>query len=236
MRRVLLACGLLALAASAHANDNITISGALGQQNFDDLSTDLSAVTSYKQVEGSSSLGIAGFDVGLNVGDTQVDHKTAWANATGSNVSNVPFWNLSVSKGLPFGFDIGGEYSALPGSNVKLYGLESRYAILDGGVAEPAVSLRVAYNHITGVDNLSYNTKSVDVSVSKGFGPITPYEGVGEVWLSSTPDASTGLTSFSQSNSDFFAGLTFELGIHMALQYDHLAGNSTYTFKFGFGF
>ncbi|MGE5625060.1 MAG: hypothetical protein ACM3ZT_05880 [Bacillota bacterium] len=235
MRRVLLALGFLSLATSAYANNDITISG-LNQTDFNDLSTDLSAVTSYKQVQGSSSLGIAGFDVGINVGDTQVDHKTAWAAATGDNVSNVPFWNLTVSKGLPFGFDIGGEYSALPGSNVKLYGVEGRYAILDGGIAEPAVSLRLAYNHITGVDNLSYNTKSLDVSVSKGFGPITPYAGVGEVWLSSTPDSSTGLSSFSQSNTDFFLGLTFELGVHMAVQYDHLAGNSTYTVKFGFGF
>ena len=235
MRRVLLALGLLALATSAYANDNITIQG-LSQTDFNDLSTDLSAVTSYKQLQGSSSEGITGFDVGLNVGDTSVSHKTAWSNATGSSVSSVPFWDLTISKGLPFGIDIGGEYSALPGSNVKLYGVMGRYAILDGGIAEPAVSLRLAYNHITGVDNLSYNTKTLDVSVSKGFGPITPYAGVGEVWLSSTPGASTGLTSFSQSNSEFFAGITFELGVHMALQYDHLAGNSTYSLKFGFGF
>lgn len=235
MRRVLLALGLLTLATSAYANNNITIQG-LSQTDFNDLSTDLSAVTSYKQLQGASSEGITGFDVGLNVGDTSVSHKTAWSNATGSNVSSVPFWDLTVSKGLPFGIDVGGEYSALPGSNVKLYGVMGRYAILDGGIAEPAVSLRLAYNHITGVDNLSYNTKTLDVSVSKGFGPITPYAGVGEVWLSSTPSASTGLTSFSQSNSEFFAGITFELGVHMALQYDHLAGNSTYSLKFGFGF
>jgi hypothetical protein len=73
MRRVLLACGLMALATSAFATDNINVTG-LSQTNFNDLSTDLGAVTSYKQLEGSVSEGIAGFDVSLDGGATQVDH------------------------------------------------------------------------------------------------------------------------------------------------------------------
>lgn len=235
MRRVLLACGLMALASGALANDNITISG-LAQTDFNGLSQDLGAVTSYKQLEGSASEGIAGFDVSLDGGATQVNHQSAWQNATGNSVSSVPFYNVRISKGLPFGFDIGGEYSSVPGSNIHLYGVEGRYAILDGGVAEPAVNLRAAFTHLTGVDNLSFNTKSLDISASKGIGPITPYVGVGEVWTSSSPSASTGLSDFSQSNTEFFAGITFELGVHMALEYNHLAGNTTYTVKFGFGF
>src|SRR5579872_4840247 len=124
LRRVLLACGLVALSTSAFAKDHITISAALGQQNFNDLSTDLGAVTSYKQLEGSSSEGIAGFDVSLNAGATQVGHQAAWQQATGNSVSTVPFADVRISKGLPFGFDIGGEYSTVPGSNISLYGVE----------------------------------------------------------------------------------------------------------------
>ena len=235
MRRVLLACLLLGLSSTAFATNDVIISG-LSQTEFNGLSTDLGAVTSYKQLQGSVSEGIAGFDVGFNVADTQVSHKDAWSAATGENVSNVPFANVTVSKGLPFGFDVGGEYAFVPGSNVHLYGVEGRYAILDGGVAEPAVGLRAAYTHLTGVDNLAFDTKSLDISVSKGIGPLTPYVGMGEVWTSSSPDASTHLSDFSQSNTEFFAGVSFHFGVHMALEYNHLAGNSTYTFKFGFGF
>lgn len=235
MRRILLAGVLLAVSGGAFANDDITIPG-LSQTNFNDLSTDLGAVTSFKQMQGASSEGITGFDFGLNFADTQVSHKTAWDAATSDTISNVPFADVTLSKGLPFGFDVGAEYAFVPGSNIHLYGVEGRYAILDGGVAEPAVGLRFAYTHLTGVDDLSFNTKTLDLSVSKGFGPITPYAGVGEVWTSSSPDSSTGLSDFSQSNTEFFAGFSFELGVHMALEYNHLAGNSTYTFKFGFGF
>jgi hypothetical protein len=235
MRRVLLGVALLSLCGGAFANDHITVSAALGQQNFSDLSTDLGAVTSYKQLEGASSEGIVGFDLSVDAGATQVDHQSAWNAATGNNVSTVPFADVRLTKGLPLGFDIGGEYSTVPGSNISLYGIEGRYAILDGGIAEPAVGLRAAYTHLTGVDNLSFNTKSLDISISKGFGPVTPYGGIGEVWTSSDPSSSTGLNSVSFSNTEVFAGVQFELGIHMALEYDHLAGNTTYTLKFGFG-
>ncbi|HEY3644117.1 MAG TPA: hypothetical protein VGM16_02155, partial [Gammaproteobacteria bacterium] len=78
--------------------------------------------------------------------------------------------------------------------------------------------------------------KTLDLSVSKGFGPVTPYAGVGEVWTDSSPDASTGLSDYGAGNTEFFAGVGFNFGVHLALEYDHLAGNSTYTFKLGFGF
>lgn len=236
MRRILLGCLLLGISTAAFATNDIDIQKIKVQGDFNDLSTDLGAVTSFKQMQGASSEGITGFDLGLNFADTQVSHKQAWNDATGSNVSNVPFADVTLSKGLPLGFDVGAEYAFVPGSNIHLYGVEARYAIIDGGVAEPAVGLRFAYTHLTGVTDLSYNTKSLDLSVSKGFGPITPYAGVGEVWVSSSPDASTGLSDFSQSNAEFFAGFSFEFGVHMALEYNHLAGNSTYTFKLGFGF
>src|SRR5579859_2089774 len=236
MRRVLLACALVALSTSAFAKDHITISAALGQQNFNDLSEDLGAVTSYKQLEGATSEGITGFDLTVDAGSTQVGHQAAWNAATGNSVSSVPFADVRVTKGLPFGFDIGGEYSTVPGSNISLYGAELRYAILDGGIAEPAIGVRAGYTHLTGVDKLSYHTTNLDVSISKGFGPVTPYAGVGEVWSNSSPDASTGLTSSNASNAEVFAGVTFDLGVHLGLEYNHLAGNTTYTLKLGFGF
>ena len=235
MRRILLASALFTLMGSAYANDDIHITG-LSQTEFDGVSQDLGAITSYKQLEGSSSEGILGFDVGLNAGVTKVAHSTDWEAATHDNsVTSLPFADVTVTKGLPLGFDIGGEYSVVPGSNVHLYGLEARYAILDGGIAEPAVGLRAAFTHVTGVDDLSFNTKSLGISISKGFGPITPFGGVAEVWTSSDPNVA-GLSSVSFTDPEVFAGVTFDLGVHLALEYDHLSGNTTWTAKLGFGF
>lgn len=235
MRKVLIAGALLAVSGATFADNNITVQG-LSQTEFDNLSEDLGATLSYKQMQGASSEGIAGFDLGLNVGSTTLAHTDTTNGSTGNTISSLPFWDVAVSKGLPLGFDVGGEYSAVPNSNIKLYGVEGRYAILDGGVAEPAVGVRAAYTHLTGVDNLSFNTKTLDVSISKGFGPITPYAGIGEVWTSSTPDASTGLSGKSVSNGEFFAGLQFNFGVHLALEYSRVGSNKTVMGKFGFGF
>lgn len=236
MRRLIVASILLLFASSAFATNNIDIQ-KLAQQEFSDLSQDMGAVLSYKSLQGAAPEGITGFDFSLNVGATKVAHESAWNAATGNtDVSTVPFADLRISKGLPFGIDIGGEYSAVPGSNIKLYGVEGRYAILEGGVAEPALGIRAAFTHVTGVDNLSFNTKSLGLSISKGFGPFTPYAGIGEVWTNSTPDASTGLQAVSFTNTEYFVGAQLNFGVHLALEYNHVAGNNTYTAKLGFGF
>ncbi|HEX5339467.1 MAG TPA: hypothetical protein VFX47_01140 [Gammaproteobacteria bacterium] len=244
MRRIILAGMLLAFVSSAFASDDIDIQ-KLAQQEFSDLSQDMGAVLSYKPLQGAAPEGITGFDVSFGLSGTQVAHEAAWNTATGNNdISTVPFANLRVSKGLPFGIDVSGEYSAVPGSNIKLYGLEGRYAILEGGVAEPAIGIRVAYTHVTGVDNLSFNTKSLGIAISKGFGPLTPYAGVGEVWTNSTPGgsiscssgASPCLNAVSFTNPEVYAGLQFHFGIHLALEANRMAGNTTYNLKLGFGF
>jgi hypothetical protein len=236
MRRLIFAGLLLAFTSSAFATDDIDIQ-KLAQQDFSDLSQDMGAVLSYKSLQGSAPEGITGFDISVNGGWTKVAHASAWDTATGNNdITGVPFADVRVTKGLPFGFDIGGEYSAVPGSNIKLYGVEGRYAILEGGVAEPAIGIRAAFTHVTGVDNLNFNTKSLGLSISKGFGPFTPYAGVGEVWTNSTPDASTGLQSVSFNNAEVYVGAQLNFGVHLAVEAGRIAGNTTYSLKFGFGF
>jgi hypothetical protein len=236
MRRLAAAILSLLFASSAFATNDINIQ-QLAQQEFSDLSQDMGAVLSYKPLQGAAPEGITGFDISVNGGWTKVAHPSAWNAATNStDITGVPFADVRVSKGLPFGIDIGGEYSAVPGSNIKLYGVEGRYAILEGGVAEPAIGIRAAFTHVTGVDNLSFNTKSLGLAISKGFGPFTPYAGVGEVWTSSTPDASTGLQSVSFNSGEVFVGAQLNFGIHLALEASRLSGNTTYSLKFGFGF
>ncbi len=238
MRRILLAAVLLGLSTGAFANNNINNLPALTQSQFLDLSTDLGAIITYKQLNSAAPEGLTGFDVGFDVSATNVAHASAWNIATnGSNVSTIPMARLRVSKGLPFGFDVGGFYSAAPSTNIKVYGGDIRYAILDGGALSPAVGIRAAYSRLTGVNQLSFDTKSLDLSISKGFGPFTPYAGIGRVWVNSDPGVSTGLNSESFGSNEAFVGLSMSFVVmHMALEADRIAGNSTYSVKLGFGF
>lgn len=237
MRRVLLVIMLVGLTGTAFASNDINNLPALTQGQFHDLSADLGAVLSFKQLQSAEAEGITGFDLGLDLSSTNVAHAAAWNTATsGSGVTTIPMARVSLSKGLPFGFDIGGFYSGATNSNIKDYGAELRYALVDDGVLTPAVGLRAAFSRLTGVDQLSFQTKSLSLSVSKSLGPFIPYAGIGRVWINSNPDAVTGLQDENFTADESFVGIAFEFGVHLALELNRTAGNNTYSVKLGFGF
>src|SRR5574337_774352 len=147
MRRIILAVIFLGLTTSAFASNDINNLPALTQSQFHDLSADLGAVLSFKQLQSAEAEGITGFDLGLDLSSTNVAHAAAWNTATsGSGVTTIPMARVSLSKGLPFGFDIGGFYSGATNSNIKDYGAELRYAIVDDGTFTPTVGVRAAFS------------------------------------------------------------------------------------------
>jgi hypothetical protein len=90
---------------------------------------------------------------------------------------------------------------------------------------------------MSGVDQLSFTTKGVELSISKGFAMLTPYAGVGEVWVDSDPDATTGLNKESFQQTKFYGGLNINLAlINLALEYDNTGNINSYSAKFGWRF
>ena len=111
------------------------------------------------------------------------------------------------------------------------------YAILEGGVASPAVAIRGTMTKLSGVDQLSFDTKGVDLSISKGFAMLTPYAGIGEVWVDSKPDATTGLKDESFQQTKYYAGLNINFALlNIALDYDNTDSTNSYTVKLGWRF
>jgi hypothetical protein len=116
-----------------------------------------------------------------------------------------------------------------------MYGGELKWAILKGSLATPAVALRGTYTALTGVDTMDLSTYGADISISKGVGPLTPYAGVGEIWINSSSTVS-GLDDESVSTSHYFVGtkLTFLL-LSLAVEAD-FAEVPSYGFRVGLGF
>lgn len=228
---------LLFVAVPAQAADDIDNLGALAQDEFAGLSEDLNAIMAYRATQPAEPLGIIGFDMGVDASLIDVEAEGAWATASGDDVSRIPTGRLSVTKGLPFGFDVGASYSSIPGSNVKVLGGQLRYALVEGGVVHPAIGLRAAYTRLEGVDDLDADTRSFDVSISKGFGPLTPYAGYGRVWGDFDPDASTGLERVETAENRAYAGLRFSLLVmQFSLEAERMGDRAGYTAKLGFGF
>src|SRR5882762_777846 len=186
LKRSLVVVSLFAVSLPVVAAD-ISKIDQLTQDDFHKLSQDLGAALSYKPLIPTAPLGITGFDLGLAVTATSIKNSDVLQKAGAGDHSTLPVPSLRVHKGLPFGVDVGAMVGAVPGTNVRLYGAEVRYAIVSGGATTPAIGIRGSYTKLTGVDQLDFNTKGVDLSISKGFLMFTPYAGVGKVWAASTP-------------------------------------------------
>ncbi|OYY95885.1 MAG: hypothetical protein B7Y41_00965 [Hydrogenophilales bacterium 28-61-23] len=237
MKRALLPalCSVL-FTGTAFAGDLDQIN-ALAQAEFKNLSKDLTAALSYKPLQPAEAMGITGFDIGIGLGVTEMKHSAVWDKASsGGDFGWMPVPKLHVSKGLPFNINIGGFYTQVPTTNIKLWGAEVSYAILPGTTLVPALAVRGAYTKLSGVNQLDFDTKSIDVSVSKGLAMFTPYVGVGYVWADSTPNVG-GLVSESIKESKIFAGLNFNiLTGNLAFEADKTGDSMTYSAKVGIRF
>lgn len=229
---------LLAAAVPAVAADNIDRINVLTQAEFRDLSSDLGAAVSYKAVVPIESLGIAGFDVGFEVSATRLAHSDTWDRASsGGAPSTVYIPKVHVHKGLPAGFDIGAFYATAPDTNINLWGAELRYALIEGGVAVPAVGLRGTYSKLSGVDQLDLNTRGIELGISKGFAFITPYAGIGRIWTDSTPVGVTNVSSESLADTKTYFGANINFGLgNVDLEADKTGDTKSYSVKLGFRF
>ncbi|HEX6929894.1 MAG TPA: hypothetical protein VF267_11615 [Gammaproteobacteria bacterium] len=219
--------------AAADDLDNLEV---LSQAQFRLLAEDLSGVLGYKGLQPAEPYGVIGFGFGLETSVVQIESDAAWRQA-GVDASSVPMARLAVTKGLPLGFDVGGFISTAPGTGLKNYGAQLRYALVEGGVATPAIGIRAAVTRLQGVDELDFDTRSLDISVSKGFGPATPYAGYGRIWADATPGAITGLAPEDITANRAFAGVRFSFVIlEFVLEADRVGDTTGYSAKLGFGF
>jgi len=206
---------------------------SLSQAEFANLAKDFTSVASYKSVTPAEPLGVIGFDVGAGVSATRLEHSGIWKKA-GYEHSTVYMPRLHVQKGLPFGVDIGASLTAVPDSDIKLIGADIKYAIVPGNVALPALAIRGAATRLVGVDQLDLDTRSVELTASKGFLMFTPYAGVGKVWGSLTPNVGN-LKKETPSANKVFAGVNVNLGlVNWVAEVDRTGDNQTVSLKLGF--
>jgi hypothetical protein len=232
MKKILvLLCATLAQPVWA---GSINLSG-FTQADFRLFSEDIGAASSYKATTPAAPLGTTGIDIGIGFTSTKISNQQSWTAATGSSRSTVVLSKVTAHKGLPFGIDIGAFYATVPTTNVKLYGGELRYALLEGGVASPAIGIRGSMSRASGVNQLALSTTGLDASISKGFAFITPYAGIGSVWVDSTPNGVAGLTKESFRKAKTFAGANINLGFsNLAIEYDKTGSSISYGIKMGF--
>ncbi|UCD84594.1 MAG: hypothetical protein JSU92_15220 [Deltaproteobacteria bacterium] len=215
------------------------------QGAFEDLSRDMGYALNLIPLAPAEPLGITGFDIGAELSLIDIDQRIPyWVNSV-SDREPPPYLaipKVHVQKGLPAGIDLGAIYAGTPKSNIQLIGAELKWAFIDGSMVMPALALRGSYTRLLGVDQLNFQTQGVDLSISKGLPFLTPYGGVGGVFVQSeTKDLPppSNLLDLEKVNVALFKGyvglrisLTF---INFTAEVDFAEVNS-YNFKLSAGF
>lgn len=233
---------LLAVAGGAQAANDLDSINQLAQDSFLKLSEDLGSSLSYKAVSPGEPLGILGFDVGLEFSSTSLENEDVFDTACGGcGVSSLVIPKLHAHKGLPLNLDVGLMYASVPNSNVSLTGVELRYAIVEGGMALPALAVRGTYSKMSGVDQLDFSTQGLELTISKGFAMFTPYGGIGQNWVTSTPNVA-GLGGVDLKEEEFtqdkyYVGVNMNLGLlNFDVELDETGGAKTMSGKLGLRF
>ena len=242
MRRLIAILLLSAATSPAWADSDFEIDCTVGcRAAFHDAVQDVAAALHYKQLAPAEATGLLGFGIGAIASYVPTKNDSAWKTLTGSSVDAVGMVGGALSKGLPFGIDVAGFYSGIPGTGASAYGAEVRYAFLEGGVATPAVAVGVNYTTTSGIDDFDYDAWGVDATVSKGFAFLTPYAGAGYVSAKATPNGalknSIGLENETVDTGRFFVGLRISMLLfELTPEYERFGDNNVYNLRLGLSF
>lgn len=224
---------LTSVNASASGLDNLS---TLSQDQFTKLSKDLGAAAAYRGVTPGNSLGITGFDIGIELTESKIENSSSLKRAGGGDTSTLFIPKLHIHKGLPAGFDIGAFVSRISGVNASLIGAEVRYQIIEDGLTTPSVALRLSGSKATGISQVNLSTVAVDAMISKKLAFITPYAGIGSVRIASAPKIGL-LHDVTATDSRVFVGVNMNfLTTNLALEAEKLGGVSSVSGKIGFRF
>jgi len=238
-RGVMIAAAALFLLSAPADAASVQLSAGLTQQGFEDFSREMGVATSYLTVTPAAPLGLLGFNAGLET--TLVDireDRSFWKSALKGDAPNYLFVpKLRVQKGLPGGVDVGAVYSRISQIDTTLVGGEVKWAVLPGGAVTPAVAVRGSYTKLSGANDVDLQTYGADISISKGFVFVTPYAGIGQVWIrgeENSPLVALKPTRISQVKS--YAGVKVDfLIVHLVAEVQY-AEIPVYTTRLNVGF
>lgn len=221
MKRVLLVvlAGALLNPAAYAADEFNNLAGLGTQANFRLFSEDLAGVLSYKAVAPAAPMGRQGYDLGVQVDSTKLEHAALWNTACGCNADTrviVPkaYLRLGAEEA-----DLTFSYGKASDTDLAVWGVEAQFALALEDATVPAVALRGNYSRLNGAEQLKFSSTGAELAVSKRFGTITPYAGGGRLWITSTPEA--GGFAREKFNADkYYGGVSLAIGAHAHLAFE----------------
>lgn len=206
------------------------------QADFRAVAKDVVAVLNSKSLTPAEAGGLTGFGVGVFATYMETDDPGAWQRLTGEKVDEVGVVGIIAEKGLPLGIDLGVSYSEVLEAGARVLGANLRYALVEGDAITPGISVRGSYAQLSGVKDVDQESYGLDLSISKGFGPITPYAGVGYVWSTFEADPDFQLDDEDVDETRLFIGLRLSALIGITPEYERIGERDVFNLRFGLVF
>jgi hypothetical protein len=194
----------------------------LTKDEFADLAAELGSLLRFRQVGDSVTLGRGKFDIGTQFATTPIEGARETLNVVG---------RLGVSDRV----DVGAWGGYNTGLNYGLVGGEARIALLREGSSSPvSLLLRPSVTSLVGPSEVWAATASIDFSVSRAFGSVTPYAGVattGTLALERSNDVS--LDPATANGNAAYAGLSYRWRSVAVSAEVEKAAHVSYAFRLG---
>lgn len=168
------------------------VDGTVDGKGFGAFSADLGLAIAPHGAGPAQTTGSRGFAIGYQLALTDIDAKAShWTRPVSTPQSVVAVSQLSVRKGLPYSFELGGILSHVHESSLWAVALELRWALVEGYEYAPDFGLRVHGGTLLGSRDISMVTAGLDGLVSKQFGlgglvQLTPYLGYSLTFVHAT--------------------------------------------------
>jgi len=202
----------------AHSSCFFDLHPELTQAEFDEFADEVGSIARFRQLSDATTLGKGRFDLSLQYTNTSVDDaKGAWNNtmshpsATHYLGDAIALPRLVARYGVSDRVDLGAWGTLNPHSNYGLVGIDSKIVLMRQGPSRPVtVAIRPSVSALVGPSEVWAGNASIDVSVSRAFGSVSPYVGFassGSMAIETSDDVS--LDTAYGSDSLVYAGVEY---------------------------
>lgn len=239
LNKTLLCVALFGLSLNAIADNDISTLDFSSKSEFKKFGETVINVLGHKQLFPAEQLGLLGFDVGVSLNAVDTKYKL---DSQASKNDTVGVYSVHANKGLPGGFDVAFNYNILNNSDATSWSGELKYALTEGGTANPAMAVSGHYSQSSGIKALDFTSYGVDLGVSKGFANLTPYLGIGYLHSDIDPRVAN-IQSGVSLNKQSIGLVTYNAGVNINLMvmdilvgYNQIGDLGTYSLKAGYRF
>jgi hypothetical protein len=160
---LVVAAAIAPTSASAQPRSSFDLRPGFTSAELESFAGDVGSTLRFRQLGDTAPIGKGAVDLSVQYGGTRIADSTGGAARFG------------ISDRIDIGVS-GGIYTR---SNHGLVGIDTRIALLRQGLNSPVtVSIRPSLSTLIGWSDAWVGNASVDVSVGRTFGPLSPYAGV----------------------------------------------------------